>query len=260
MVLENLKLAEKPEGISVLCVCAGPAEYQNGLADKLGKIFSKVEMVDNKDGWIDHDKIRKNIHEFQVQVDKMYKVYGAYDLAMQHLDPTADYYWFIEDDTLFPLDTYSRYMKTMKEYDADVVSGQSYYWHTMGQIKRNFWGLKEDKIFPEIDMAEDKTVIIQDIYPERDEGVVKLGATGLGNVLAKGEVARGWKPMDWMHIQNGADIAFFYYCEKKGYKCFGDYGVFLPHITIYPGGDIEIRGRIDKSIIPLVNKEYGKAG
>ena len=256
LILENIKQAEKPEDLSILCICAGPEEYRDFLLNKLLEQFpvEKITFINNPDGWIDHDKIRKNIHEFQIQVDKMLKVYDAYQLAIDNLDPTADFYWFIEDDTMFPLHTYNRYLEIMKEKDCDIVSGQSYYWHTMGQIKRNFWGLKEDRIFEEYDECGDTTVVIDDTYPERDDGVVKLGATGLGNVLAKGGVVRGWQPKDWLHIQNGADIAFFYYAEKKGFKAYGDYGIQLPHITIYPNKSIEIRGPIHESIWPILNR------
>ena len=265
-VLENIALADKPEDLSLLAVCAGPKEYQKELQKKIEYIFykqsdgyfdkSRIKFVKNKDGWIDHDKIREDITALQVQIDKMLNVYKAYDLAMQNLDPTADYYWFIEDDTLFPLHTFTRYMEVMKEKNCDIVSGQSYYWHTLKDYKRNFWGLKEDKVFPDQDECEDVNVQIVDSYPEKDEGVVKLGATGLGNVLAKGEVVRGWKPMDYVKINNGADIAFFYYAQQKGFKAYGIYDISLPHITLYPDGGIEIRGKIHENIIKIVNKNY----
>lgn len=258
MVLENIALADKPSQPSVVCVCAGPKSYRDNLARKLAstKGIGEVKMVDNYDGYIDHDKIREDITALQVQIDKMLNVYKAYDLAMQNLDPTADYYWFIEDDTLFPLHTFNRYMEVMKEKNCDIVSGQSYYWHTLKDYKRNFWGLKEDKVFPDQDECEDVNVQIVDSYPEKDEGVVKLGATGLGNVLAKGEVVRGWKPMDYVKINNGADIAFFYYAQQKGFKAYGIYDISLPHITLYPDGGIEIRGKIHENIIKIVNKNY----
>lgn len=260
-VLENLAMAEKPEDISMVCVCAGPKKYQEQLEAKIKNIYplglpGKITFVENKDGWIDHDKIREDITALQVQIDKMLNVYKAYDLAIQNLDPTADYYWFIEDDTLFPLHTFKRYMEVMKEKDCDIVSGQSYYWHTLKDYKRNFWGLKEDRIYPDQDECEDVSVQIVDSYPEKDEGVVKLGATGLGNVLAKGEVVRGWKPMDFVKINNGADIAFFYYAQKAGFKAYGVYDISLPHITLYPDGGIEIRGKIHENIIKIVNKNY----
>jgi len=258
LVLENIKQASKPENLSCLCICAGPDDYKSTLQSKLTGIFSQLQFIDNKDGWIDHDKIREDITALNVQVDKMMNVYKAYDLAMQNLDATADYYWFIEDDTLFPLHTFTRYMEVMQEKDCDIVSGQSYYWHTLQNYKRNFWGLKEDKIYDDHDECDDTTVQIVDSYPEMDKGIVKLGATGLGNVIAKGEVVRGWKPMDYIKIQNGADIAFFYYAMKKGYKAYGVYDISLPHITIYPDGGIEIRGKIDENIIKLVNKDYVK--
>ena len=166
-----------------------------------------------------------------------------------------DYYWVIEDDTLFPFDTLERYMKLIDVFKADIISGVSYYWHSNYEYKRNFWNIIEKEHL--IGNKESDGKISIETITEQDSGIIKIGATGLGNVLAKAETVWGWKPAEQlsMNICNGADIGFFYHAKKCGYKAFGVWDIYLPHITKYSNGDIQIYGRIDTSLQNLINKK-----
>jgi hypothetical protein len=262
LVLENMRLAEKPEDIQVLCVLAGSDDYYNYVKNRLEKIFKKVRIIRNPDGFIEHSKLRKEIYENQyisnvkINDQKLLNIFKTYQLAMDNIED-ADLYWFIEDDTLFPLDVFKKYTDAMDIFNCDIVSGQSYYWHTLDKQKRNFWKTVERPLFGQGDTSGEKIVVLEDLGMQ-EEGAVKLGATGLGNVLAKKETVKSWHPMEMHKIQNGADIAFFYNAELKGFPAYGIWSIYLPHITVYSNKDIEIRGRIDESIIPLVNKFYGE--
>jgi hypothetical protein len=254
LVLENMRLAEKPDDIQVLAVVSGSEKYRKYVEGRLKSIFNKVRIVKNYDTPIEHSELRKIHYENfydpdpKISVKKLLKVFHTYSLIKKNIDKTADYYWFIEDDTLFPLDVYKRYMAIMDGLRADIVSGQSYYWHTLDRQKRNFW---------KISNSDDKNKPIKlDEMGICDEGIIKLGATGLGNVLCKKEAVTTWNPESYLYLRSGADISFFYNAQNRDLKAYGIWEVFLPHITKYQNGDIEIRGRIDKSIIQLVNKFY----
>ena len=254
LVLENMRLAEKPENTQILCVLSGSDKYAKYVEKKLKEIFKKVRMVRNKDTFIEHDQLRKKQYENiwcpdpKISFEKLLKVTHTYQLIKENVDKSADYYWFIEDDTLFPLNTFYNYLDMMRVLQADIVSGQSYYWHTLDKQKRNFWQIEN--------ISNKKEPIKLKEMGFCDEGVVRLGATGLGNVLCKSEAVKTWSPKTFLYLQSGADISFFYNAEKRGLKAYGVWNIYLPHITKYQNNDIEIRGRIDKSIIPLVNKFY----
>ena len=254
LVLENIRQAEKPDDIQVLIIASGSEKYKKYVEKKFKEIFKKVRVVRNKETGIEHDKLRKIQYEnlwepdLKISVEKMHKVYRTYQLAKDNIDKTADYFWFIEDDTLFPLRTYSHYRNLMDILQADIISGQSYYWHTLDKIKRNFWKLL---------ISKDNEVALKEFDGFiSDEGIVRLGATGLGNVLATNRAVKTWQPMSLINLKSGADISFFLNAQVRGFPAYGIYNIYLPHITKYQNGDIEIRGRIDKSIIPLVNKFY----
>jgi hypothetical protein len=263
MVLDNLALADKPADTQVLAVVSGSDKYAAHLEKRLKEIFVKVRIVRNSDTFIDHDKLRSVQYENayapdpKISVIKLRKVYETYSLVVENADKNADYFWFVEDDTLFPLDVLKRYFATLDALEGDVVTGISYYWHTLDNIKRNFWKLNYKPVFGDGDTSGEYTVHL-DNMKDCNDGVVRLGACGLGNVLAKRDSVLTWVPKSFLNINSGADISFFLNCTLKGYKAYGLCNVYLPHISIYSGGDIEIRGRIDTSIIPIVNKSYPK--
>ena len=251
LVLKNIRLATKPKDTQILAVVSASDKYTDYLEKELKKIFNKVRVVRNEVRGIDHDQLRKgwktdkNWHT-NINKQKMLNIQRTYQLMVENLDRTADYYWFIEDDTLFPLNTYGYYIKQIKELKADVISGVSYYWHEFQLSPRNFWILKneikEGRNLPEIEPM-----------PIQESGIVKLGATGLGNVLAKAKVVKGWKPQYDIELGTGADIAFFHHCMVKEYNAYGIWDWYLPHITKYENGDFQILGRLKKGMEKLWN-------
>jgi len=256
LLLENLRLAVKPPDVRVLCVLSSSDAYYDKLKDGLGSIFSPdcVRIIRNPAGFIEHDQLRIKHYETNlvsdgedIRLTKLKAVYDTYSLVLRNVDRNADMYWFIEDDTLFQLDIYSKYRDYMKVLDADIVTGVSYYLHTESNHSRNFWNITMQK-----QDNGDKEMKLTTI-PCEHGGVVKLGATGLGNVLAKRETVLTWAPETYSDIGSGADISFFFNAMKKDYKAYGIWNIYLPHITKHTGGDIEIRGRIDKSLIPILS-------
>jgi len=265
MVLENIRLAEKPEGMNCLCVATGSDKYVDHVSKKLGEMFKEVKIVRNNDTFIEHSQIRYsaenplvNLEAKKAEDAKYKKVFDAYALMHENLDRTADYYWLVEDDTMFPLNTFRRYMCLLEGLNADVVSGISYYWHQHSPRPRNFWNI--DELNDEIGKKESNNGTRMRLLPmeDKESGVVRLGATGFGNMLAKAKPFLEWTPKE---LENqgrgtyGADIEFFYNCMLKGYKCFGAWDIYLPHITKFENGDIAILGRIDRSLIQIINKQ-----
>lgn len=257
LVLKNLQMAVKPKDIQILCIVSGSKEYRDYLDKRLNEIFTKVRIIVNQDTFVEHDKLRSIQYEnayapdLEISVIKMKKVYETYTLITQHMDRSADLYWFIEDDTLFPLDTFTRYTQIMEALKGDIVTGISYYWHTLDNMKRNFWKVEYKKVFGNNDTSKEMTIHLENIK-DCNDGVVRLGASGLGNVLAKQRAVMSWIPKNYMHINSGADISFFVSAMERNYKAYGICNLYLPHITKYDGGDIEIRGRIDKNLIPII--------
>jgi hypothetical protein len=179
-------------------------------------------------------------------------VYDTYSRLVQAANRDADLFWFIEDDTLFPLDVFKRYSELMGALRADIVTGVSYYWHTLERHSRNFWALEVKK---GADGA--KELQLDPIGPQA-HGAVLLGATGLGNVLAKREPVLSWSPESYVNIGSGADISFFYNAMRKGFRAYGVWDIFLPHITKHQNGDVELRGRLDASLLPLLGMAHGR--
>lgn len=251
LMLKNIQAAHKPDDIQVLAVVSGDDEYAQYVEDGFKKIFDRVRIVRNDDVYIEHDKLRERQYESQqpdldVSVKKLLKVYQTYTLAVQNADKKADYYWIMEDDTLFPLDTYDRYMQVMDFMGGDIVTGISYYWHTGDTGKRNFWKVHWKKTDKTYDV---KLTNMEDC----DDGIVKLGASGLGNVICKREALLTWTPKTFLSIKSGADISFFINALERNYPAYGLCNLSLPHITRHQKGAIEIKGKIEESLIPLIN-------
>lgn len=248
LMLANLRLANRPQDCSVLCVLTSGDEYFNYIKPKLEEIFENVQFVRKEGVGVEHSELRTRYYESNVPHDgedirmtKLKAVYDTYQKVVENIDRSVDYYWFIEDDTLFQIDIFDRYMQYMETLDADIVSGVSYYWHTESNHCRNFWSIK-----PKGDTIELTPI------PHQNHGVVYLGATGLGNVLAKKKAVTTWSPETYAEIGSGADISFFYNAMRKGLMAYGIWDIFLPHITKHTNGDIEIRGRIDRSLRELI--------
>jgi|TARA_Y100000310_G_scaffold26154_2_gene24960 hypothetical protein len=257
-VLDNMGRADIPEDIQILTAITAGDEYAEYVTKRLNNIFPKVRMIRMEGDGIDHDKLREEYYEKDekpkhrdIRQKKLEKVYKTYNTLVEAADPDADFYWFMEDDTLFPLDTYNRYRKAMEYIDADIITGISYYWHTMENHDRNFWNMECTRVFGDRDTSDETTFKLTMMRPQ-EKGLVQLGASGLGNVFCKAHTVRSWAPKMYQNIGSGADISFFFNAYKNGYKAFGMWDLYLPHITKYSGGDIEIRGRIDKSLIPLL--------
>jgi len=254
LLLANLQAARKPEGVQVLCAVTSGDKFHDYLRDGLKGIFGEsVRILRQPGSGIEHDEIRRRHYECRLQyeredpqIEKLKAVFKTYQLLLSNVDRSADFFWFIEDDTLFPLDVFDRYLDFMRVLRADIVTGVSYYWHTQERHARNFWSIKDLR-----DKDGVKALRLDPIPGER-EGVVRLGATGLGNVLAKAESVLSWTPESYMDIGSGADISFFYNAMRKGFRAFGLWDTYLPHITKHVNGDIEIRGRIDTSLLPLI--------
>ena len=260
LMLRNFKLMEKPDGFhfSFLAAITNGGKYGDYLTKGLKKIFHQVESFEIiNNNVLQHDDIRKGKINPQLSRKKALDVYHAYDELMKRLDPTADYYLIVEDDTLFPLNSIPRYLSLMEPLNASVLSGISFTWEPVSNHGNymNFWefGGRRDEIGGKEQTGELPRNLIEIInMPYQKAGIAKLGAAGLGNVFIKGEVLRGWKPMDYIKLLGGADHAFFYYCEQNNYNAYGLWDHYLPHITKHENGDIEILGRIDNSLIKML--------
>lgn len=255
LLLSNLKEAVKPKDCSVLSICTSGDAFYEHLKNGLDSIFGKknVEIIRKQGSFVEHSQLRKNYYEASIPVSgedirltKLRAVFSTYDIAVEAVDRTVDYFWFIEDDTLFQLDIFDRYVDYMNVLRADIVTGVSYYWHTDKNHSRNFWDLKVERNKEGFNQIELRPINCE------DSGVIRLGATGLGNVLATREAVLSWKPESYVDMGSGADISFFYNAMVKGFRAFGIWDIYLPHITNHQGGDIEIRGRIDKSLLHLL--------
>jgi len=260
LLLKNMEKAEKPEGVQVLCVATCGDSYASKLESGLISIFGKdkTRLIRKSGTWIEHDKLRREYYESPLlpegedtRLTKLRSVYDTYSKIVELVDRSADLFWFIEDDTLFPLDVFTRYKQYMDVLRADAVTGVSYYWHTLEKHSRNFWSLSVKK---SPDGARE--LKLEPMEPMQS-GVVHLGATGLGNVLAKSETVLSWSPESYVDIGSGADISFFYNAMRRGFRAYGVWDIFLPHITKHQNGDIEIRGRVDSTLLPLFGMAHG---
>ena len=254
LILKNLELAMKPKDIQILSVISGSDRYADYVEKRLRSVFKVVKIVRKDEEGIEHDVIRKSGFKPKEVGTKLQQVYTTYELALKNIDKDADYYWFIEDDTLFPLDIFRQYKTLLDNLNGDIITGISYYWQS-DKYSRNFWDIQTRRVFPKEDCCNENTFgLSKEDMPFQKEGVVRLGASGLGNVLAKKQTVLDWIPQIYARVGSGADVSFFHNAQKKGYVAYGVWHIHLPHITIFEDGGIEIRGRLDKSLIPLVLK------
>lgn len=256
LVIENIKLAVKPRNVSMLIVCPNDEEYIDHLKKKLKEIGIKYEIVINPEEGIEHDIIRPEItsEEFsrtQISYSNIRKtdnIFRTYKLAIEHCDKTADYYWIIEDDNLFPLDSYTRLKDAMRKKRASISSGLSWHWHSNEEI-HNFWQLTLKNSIPFLE-AETKMSI--ELIPKREKGIDRIGATGFCNMLTEGELFRNWKPIKTQNNWgSGADICYCAWAYINGKTIAGIWDLELPHITKYDDGKIRVIGKIDQTLFPL---------
>ena len=206
LVLKNIELAAKTGvELSLVLVVSGGDTYFNYVTQRFKdmNLFNNIKIVKMDNVPVEHDKIRDNGFSCQENKNKIENIFKAYQVAIDNIDFDVDYYWVIEDDTLFPFDTLERYMKLIDVFKADIISGVSYYWHSNHEYKRNFWNIIEKEHL--IGNKESDGKISIETITEQDSGIIKIGATGLGNVLAKAETVWGWKPAEQlsMNICNG---------------------------------------------------------
>jgi len=227
----------------------------------LKKIFKKYRIVRNPDFGIDHSEIRTTFEQGQtwtqspINQKKIDKVSRAYQLVRKSVDEDVDYYWIIEDDNIFPLNTYDRYWGFMTAVDCDVVCGMSYSWNIPNTLPmpHNFWNIATKRVFPDNDSCNDVTYVVT-MVPYQTKGIYLMGASGLVNVFMKKKCMMAWLPHSIPHIGSAADCSFWINAKKNEFVGYGLWEVRLPHITKYANDDIQIVGRIDKSLIPLVTK------
>jgi len=256
MLIDNIRQASKPRNYQVLAVVQGSRQYMKYVRDKFEEFAPSVRAIKIPGKPVDHsilkDKMKK-VRTWKVpeQDQKKQNVETAFRMAVENSDDGMDLYWIIEDDTLFPLDTFKRYRKIMEAMKGDAVSGVSYSWHNERPEVRNFW-----EFVPVLDKKSDENVSIPVFtlksMPYQESGVSRLGSTGTGNVLAKNKPWTTWEPKWMRSISSGADISFWLNSYLRGYPAYGIWDVRLPHITTYPDGDIAIIGRLDKSLHHLV--------
>ena len=257
LVLRNIEKAEKPKDCQVLVVISASDEYVNFVRSKLEKIFVKVRIIESKDKWIEHNEIRPeldggiNWSNSGINQEKMSKVCNTYKLLQKNADRDMDYYWNIEDDNLFPLDTFPRYFGLMEALRADIVTGVSYSWY-QAKLVTNFWTITLKKVFGENDTSNEMSYSV-DYFPYQDSGVVRLGACGLVNVLMKKEALLSWTPTRMRGLGSAADVSFFISVAKHKLKAFGVWDITLPHITRVDNEQYQIMGQIDKSTMELLN-------
>lgn len=248
LVLKCFELAEKPRDTQILAVIQSGDEYKEYVEKGLKKIFDKVRIVHRKEKYLDHDTLRiskrktgswtqKENYKKTLQVEKTYKQ------LVKHADKSVDCYWVAEDDTLFPLNFFTKAHKLMDALDADAVAGVSYRWRSNPPKNTNFCDINLDE----------EGVTSFEVLDKKESGVVRLGMTGLSGMLAKKDCILSWKPTSIKCINSGADVSFSLNMEGK--RFFGCWDLSLPHITKYENGDIQILGRIDKSLLPLFNKK-----
>ena len=251
MVIENIKRAEKPQNMELLVIASGDDKYIEYLEGQLKGLDYKL--IRNKDKSVDHDRIRREMDsDPRVNDDKRYYAFRAYELAQKHCNPDADYYWFAEDDNLFPLDTYPRYMKALKNQNAEMVSGLSWHWFDNHFEGHNFWRLTLTQTFPPAFPAKEVSMRVEQL-PQKDWGTEPIGAVGTCNMICKGDIFRGYDVMKgWATYNTGVDLALCIYAYEQNKKLLGIWDLELPHISKLEDGGIKIYGKIDKSLIPLL--------
>lgn len=250
-MLRCFKACKKPKDVQILAVIQAGKDYKDKVERELRKIFKKTRVIHLDEEGIDHTKLRKSSSgdtwkEDKLQIEKLRRMYRTYQDVVKYADKDADYYWMVQDDQPFPPNTYPHYRKMMKDAKADIVSGVSFSWRIQRGVNHNFWEIKSKGSGYEFPAKK---------VPKGTSSIVRIGATGLGNLLCKKKCVQNWKPAYDPKLNWGNDVNFFVNAQKKGYVTYGDWGHPIPHITNMPDGSVQVLGRIKKSLVPLI---FGK--
>lgn len=254
LVLRCIKKCEKIGEIEYFAFNAGAKKEIREWLEKEG-----FKVIDIEQEPIDHHQLhevkegetREHAKEIKLHQDLVKKkdqnVIETYKVIQKNILPDADYVWFIEDDQPFPPDTLPKYLEVFEKYpDAWVVAVVSYnYWHTVRRVWRNFWNIKI------IEMDSKKLARMEEME-YKGQPIEKIGATGTGNLLVKREAVVDWAIGTHCENLGGVDIDFFSDLAKKGRSVYGRWDVISPHMTIYEDGSVELVGRIQKNLYPII--------
>lgn len=258
LVLNCLGAAEKPDDYQILAVVQAGDKFKQHVEQRLKEINPRTRVIQRTEEGFDHDALKKGYNETgnwvssQAQNNKIREVHLTYAALQKHADPTADYYWIMEDDTLFPLDFYIRALAAMKALRSDAVAGVSYRWRTRPPENTNFCRINREWV-----SGDKNNLPIEKVsfprFPVQPSGVVKLGMTGLSGLVCKKECVQTWRPQHIPEFNSGADVSFSLNMEKNGFKFHGCWDLTLPHIIkSKTDNGFEILGKIDESLIPVL--------
>lgn len=143
-------------------------------------------------------------------------------LAAQALKMEADYIMWFDSDMVFDGDTLLTLLKTMEDYDADIVSG--IYFRRSSPYT--------PVAFETLDIVDDKAVWTD--YTGELTGVHEVGAVGFGCVLMKTDVVFDvyakygdcFSPI----CKLGEDLSFCWRARQLGYKVLLNTDVKCGHI------------------------------
>ncbi|MEM5854660.1 MAG: hypothetical protein QXG39_08620 [Candidatus Aenigmatarchaeota archaeon] len=250
LVLRCIKKCEKIGEIEYFAFNAGAKKEIKEWLEKEG-----FKVIDVEQEPIEHNQIwetlsgetrdLERIKNFREDLNrkKIKNIFETYKIVKANILDDADFVWIIEDDQPFPPDALPKMIEVFKKYpNAWVVAGVSYYWHQPTQRAfRNFWELKP--IFQEKMRLEP--------IPYQGQTIDKIGATGTGCVLVKKEAIKSWE-IEKYEPQIGPDIDFFRHVAAQNKDAYGRWDLVIPHMTIYEDGSVELVGRIQKNLYPII--------
>ena len=254
VMLKCLKACEKPKDIRILAIVQASKGYKDRVEDGLRKIFENVRVVHLDEQGIDHIELGKAFKgneegwkENQKQIEKLEKLYRTYQNAVDNASRDVDYFWLMQDDQPFPPDTYPHFRKMIADTGGDIAAGVSFSWRNEEGMNHNFWEIEEGQTPDEENLAFPRIRL-----PIQEKGIIRIGATGLSNLLCKKDCFLNWKPVYDPKKNWGGDVSFFVNAWKQGYKAFGDWGHPIPHMTKNEEGEIRVLGRIKKNLVPIM--------
>lgn len=208
-VFDSLAALHTPEDTQLLIITDGDHELERAVDRRLDSIhFSRIQVVSFGDSPAEDIDSRR------------YRISAIHNKARHLIPEETDYVMLLEDDTTYPPNTLTKFIKTLDNVDSAVfVEGVELGRHNSPYVG----GWKADSVYKPNEFLS--------VMP--NHGIQNIDAGGLYCCLVEAELYRMHQFEPWdKEGKNGlsCDVNFGLYLRQMGYDCFIDWSIQLDHI------------------------------
>lgn len=232
-VFNCLKMLRKPDDTELIIIIDGSEELQKAVDRRLDSLdYKKIQVINFG------DKPGEDINTRRFRISEIHN-------TLRHFIPNyCDYVFSIEDDTVYPMNTLTKMINTMEQYeDCAFVEGAE-----LGRHKTKYVGgwVADDIAHP---------LWIASVLPT--DGIEPIDAGGLYCALIKADCYKthNFEPFDKEGKNGlGCDLNFGLWLRNQGYECLIDWSIQCDHIG--DKGSVNLGNT--KPVTVVFEKRFGK--